>query len=205
MATYPFHVEVLLKTDKLVQAEVREAYSKIARTPELDPPFPTGRDLALNLGYPPCVLDSLPSNALEAFCGVSNVSLFAEINPQDIVLDLGCGAGLDTLIAARRAAKVIGIDFSLAMLERAQRSVQEANLSNQVTLLHCSAQGLPLLESSVDKVIVNGIFNLNPHRQNLFNELARVVRPGGAVFAAEIILKEPLPYEVLKEPTNWYS
>lgn len=193
-----------MKSSQL-EMRVRDAYTQIAQDPALDPPFPTGRVLAEDAGYPDSLLDTLPLLSVEAFCGLSNVSIFAEIGPHDIVLDVGCGAGLDTLVAAQRAAKVVGVDFSQAMLERARGAVHESGLTSKVTLLHCSAQQLPLLDSSIDTVIVNGIFNLNPHRRQLFAELARVVRPGGVVFAAEIVLKEPLPEDVLGNTKDWFS
>lgn len=188
-----------------LQAKVRTAYTQIADAPDANPPFPTGRALALDLGYPEQLLESLPAASVEAFCGVSNVSLFADIGPQSVVLDLGCGAGLDTLIAAHKAAKVIGVDFSPSMLARAGQAAREAGMSNKVTLLQCEAQRLPLPDASVDVAIVNGIFNLNPHRQEIFQELARVVRPGGQLFVAEIILHEALPDDVLQNPTSWFT
>ena len=101
---------------------------------------------------------------------------------------------MDTLIAARRAGKtgrVVGVDFSEGMLERARCAVQEAGADN-VELLLAGAEGLPLPTASVDVALVNGIFNLNPTRARIFRELARVVRPGGSVYAAEIVLASPL-------------
>src|ERR1043165_4769547 len=95
-----------------IRQEMKQAYSGIAAHPQEEPPFPTGRALAEDLGYPPDLLDTLPVTAVEAFCGVSNVSVFAEIPEGATVLDTGCGAGLDTLIAARRTGargKVIAI------------------------------------------------------------------------------------------------
>jgi ubiquinone/menaquinone biosynthesis C-methylase UbiE len=112
---------------------------------------------------------------------------------------------MDTLIAAQRGASVISVDFCPEMLGRARQAVTQAGLSSQVTLLHCAANQLPLLDSSIDTAIVNGIFNLNPHREDLFLELARVIRPGGSVFAAEIILKELLPDEIMQQPQNWFA
>lgn len=188
-----------------LQAKVLRAYTQIAEAPGENPPFPTGRALAVDLGYPEHLLDSLPRVAVEAFCGVSNVSMFAEITSENVVLDLGCGAGLDTVVAAQKAAKVIGVDFSPSMLARAAQAAREADVSHKVTLLQCEAQTLPLPDASVDVAMVNGIFNLNPHRQEIFQELARVVRPGGQLFVAEIILKEPLPSNVLENQTNWFT
>jgi ubiquinone/menaquinone biosynthesis C-methylase UbiE len=130
------------------------------------------------------------------------VSVTSSILPGDHVLDLGCGAGLDSLIAAERAqpgGRVTGIDFSAEMLARAA-STCAAN----VLWCRASAELLPLAEGSVDVALVNGIFNLNPGRSRIFAELARVVRPGGRVHAAELVLREPLP-EAEKNDANWFA
>jgi arsenite methyltransferase len=116
------------------------------------------------------------------------------------VLDLGCGAGLDSLIAARRAGlsgKVIGVDFSTAMLDRARKAAKKACIQN-ASFEQTGAECLPLSPASVDVALVNGIFNLNPERESIFRELARVLRPGGVVYAAELILGSPLPANVKK-------
>ena len=106
------------------------------------------------------------------------------------MLDLGCGSGLDTLIAAQRtgaAGRVYGVDFSSAMLERARRAAADVAPEN-VEFLQADAERIPLPDASIDVALVNGIFNLNRLRSELFRELARVVRPGGQVFGAELIL-----------------
>jgi 2-polyprenyl-3-methyl-5-hydroxy-6-metoxy-1,4-benzoquinol methylase len=170
--------------------KVREAYSSAAVTPADKHPFPVGRAFAESLGYPAPLLDSLPLIAVEAFAGVSNVSLFATIAEGAKVLDLGCGAGLDSLIAARRAApsgRVIGVDFSTPMLDRARQAAKEAAIQN-VSFEQAEAERLPLDDACIDVALVNGIFNLNPARTAIFGELARVVRRDGVVYAAELIL-----------------
>lgn len=182
--------------------QVRTAYSQIASFPAENGLFACGRSLAEDLQYPPKVLDGLPVAAVEAFCGVGNVSLYAEIRPTDVVLDVGCGAGLDSLLAARRGAKVIGVDFSSAMLQRAQFCLNEAGLYSKVTLLQAEVQSLPLLDASIDVALVNGLFNLNPFRQQAFQELARVLRPGGTVYVSELIRTEPPGSSAA---SNWFS
>jgi arsenite methyltransferase len=112
---------------------VRKAYSAAAERPAEPHPFPVGRAFAESIGYPKELLDTLPTCSVDAFAGVSNVSVYAEISAGSTILDLGCGAGLDTLISARRTGptgKIIGIDFSGSMLERARRAAQEAGLEN---------------------------------------------------------------------------
>lgn len=186
---------------------VWRAYTSVAEEPAQDHPFAVGRAFAEKLGYPPDVLDHLPAAAVEAFTGVSNVSLFAEIPVGAQVLDLGCGAGLDSLIAAGRVGptgSVIGLDFSETMLARARQSAWEAQLVN-VEFRLGDAERIPLNEATIDVALVNGIFNLNPARTTIFQELARVVRPGGRVYAAELILKEPLPQAEQASLADWFA
>lgn len=186
---------------------VRVAYSAAAETPGEEHPFPVGRWFAESVGYSAEILDSLPEDCVDAFSGVSCVSLFAEIPPESTVLDLGCGAGLDALLASRRTGpkgRVIGVDFSEAMLARARQSAAEAGIRH-VEFLEGAAERIPLDDNDVDVALVNGIFNLNPARQAIFSELARVVRPSGAVYAAELILKEPLIKEEQTSEENWFA
>jgi SAM-dependent methyltransferase len=193
--------------------QVRDAYTSAAETPAAKHPFPVGRQFAKNAGYPDDLLDSLPPVCYEAFCGASSVSVFARFPAGATVLDLGCGAGLDSLIAARTAGKVHGVDFSGEMLKRARSAASEVGAGN-VEFHEASAENLPLPDDSVDAALVNGIFNLNPARDSIFGELERVVRDGGQVFAAEIVLREPpgpLKHAVRalarlqSDPTDWFA
>jgi ubiquinone/menaquinone biosynthesis C-methylase UbiE len=186
---------------------VRQAYSAAAENPQADHPFPVGRQFAESLGYAPELLTSVPVSSVEAFSGVSNVAVFADIPVGATVLDLGCGAGLDSLTAATQVGpggRVIGVDFSRPMLARARASAAEAGLDN-VEFHQADAERLFLENACIDVALVNGIFNLNPARYLIFRELARVMRPGGAVYAAEIILREPLPPEEQASETNWFA
>lgn len=196
-----------LDSSEELREGVRAAYSAAAERPLEKHAFPVGRKFAEELGYPAHLLDSMPSCAVEAFAGVSNVSVFAEIPTGATVLDLGCGAGLDSLIASQRvgpSGRVIGIDFSDTMLDRARLAARQACADN-VEFRRSDAEHLPMVDASVDVALVNGIFNLNPTRAAIFHELARVIVPGGLVFAAELILSEPLPQEVRASPTNWFA
>ncbi len=187
--------------------KVRGAYSAAAEHPEVNHSFPVGRQFAESLGYPADLLASLPSVACDAFAGVSNVSLFAELPVGATVLDLGCGSGTDTLIAARRVGptgRVIGVDFSTTMLSRARQAVAESGVVN-VELRESEAERLPIRDGEIDVAIVNGILNLNPARDAIFRELARVVKPAGTLFAAELILSQPLPPETRVSETDWFA
>jgi len=186
---------------------VYAAYTAVAEQPEAEHPFAVGRAFAAGLGYPLELLDRLPPGSVQAFTGVSNVSIWADLPAGARVLDLGCGAGMDALIAAERVGaggSVLGVDFSPAMLARAQgaaRASRGANLQH----VQAAAEDLPLASGSIDVVLVNGLFNLNPARAAIFQELARVVQPGGSVFAAELILKEPAPAGEASHLDDWFA
>jgi arsenite methyltransferase len=190
-----------------IREGVRQAYSMAAENPQAKHPFPLGRQFAESVGYWPDILAGIPAAAVDAFTGVSNVAVFANVPPGATVLDLGCGAGLDSLIAARQVGptgKVIGVDFSEAMLRHARQAAITAGIDN-VDFHQADAENLCLDDASIDVALVNGIFNLNPARDLLFRELARVVRPGGEVYAAELILREPLLLEPQADETNWFA
>jgi SAM-dependent methyltransferase len=186
---------------------VRAAYSDAARRPADKHPFPLGRGFAESLGYSAKLLESIPAVAVEAFAGVSNVSLFAEIPTGSSVLDLGCGAGLDSLIAAHRVGpngKVMGVDFSEAMLDRARFAAREVGATN-VAFVKGDAERLPVETAAFHFALANGIFNLNPAREAIFHELARVLKPGGSAYVAELILREPLPHDIRASEANWFA
>lgn len=190
-----------------IRDKVREVYSAAANSPDSKHPFPVGRAFAESIGYPAALLDSFPPSCVNAFAGVSNVSLFAEIPAGATVLDVGCGAGLDSLIAARRSGasgKVIGVDFSTSMLDRARQAATEAGVQN-TSFEQTDAEHLPLASASVDVALINGIFNLNPSRASIFRELARVLRPSGVAYAAELILASPLPANVKQSEADWFA
>jgi arsenite methyltransferase len=190
-----------------LRESVRVAYSRAASNPSEKHPFPVGEEFALSLGYPREILDTIPHTAIEGFAGVSNVSVFASLPAGGTVVDLGCGSGLDSVIAARRVGaegRVVGIDFSEAMLGRANSSLRELGLANVIFLLSAAEQ-LPLADASVDRALVNGIFNLNPFRDEILSELARIVKPGGSVFGAELVLQAPLQETSRAGAANWFS
>ena len=196
-----------IKKEYHIRQGVQKAYSDAALHPNRKHPFPVGRRFAESIGYPAYLLDEFPSISIDVFSGVSNVSIFAEIREGSRVLDLGCGAGLDSLIASRRTGphgKVIGIDFSREMLSRAHLARVEAGLSN-ITLLQADAENLPVAKAVIDVVLINGIFNLNPHRDDIFRELARVLKQGGSVYTAELVLDKPLPPEMRDNTENWFA
>ncbi|HLB48148.1 MAG TPA: methyltransferase domain-containing protein [Anaerolineales bacterium] len=179
-------------TPGFLRAAVAEQYGRVATQPEGQHPFPVGRAFAERLGYPPDVLDSLPRSAVDAFAGISCPLSCANLQPGETVLDLGCGAGMDTILMARQvgtAGWVYGLDLSAEMLECARANIAIAGLDN-VTFYHAPAENVPLEDGSVDVVIVNGIFNLCPVKEMVADEACRVLRSSGRLLVSEIVLRE---------------
>jgi len=196
----PNHGSLQLRT------AVHNAYSAAAERPAQKHAFPVGRVLAERLGYSAELLDTLPPVAVEAFAGVSNLAVSMALATGARVLDLGCGAGLDSLILAKRVGptgRVVGIDFSEAMLARARQAAAMSDVD--VTFSRGDAERLPLDDASVDAALVNGIFNLNPARSEIFRELARVVRPDGRVYSAELVLQEAVAKPDHFSESEWFA
>lgn len=190
-----------------LEAAVREAYSAAAQSPKDEHPFPVGRKFAESIGYPAELLDKLPESAVDAFAGVANLSILAPIAGASRALDLGCGAGMDSLIAAHRVGPegfVVGLDFSAPMLERARQAAAAAGVAN-VGFCLGNAGAMPFRDGAFDLALVNGIFNLNPARELIFGELARVIRPGGLVYAAELVVGQWLPAESRANIRSWFA
>jgi arsenite methyltransferase len=189
-----------------LRGAVHHAYSAAAERPTQKHAFPVGRLLAERLGYPAGVLDTLPPECVEAFAGVSNLAVSAAIPADAHVLDLGCGAGLDSLILARRlggTGRVVGIDFSEAMLLRARTAAAAYGVNG--TFCQADAERLPLDTASIDVAFVNGLFNLNPARAEIFRELARVVRANGHVYVAELVLQEAVSKPDHFTEAEWFA
>lgn len=202
-----FSLSDLRDDPEKLRREVRESYSRAATNPEARHPFPCGKDFALRLGYPQFLLATLPARTTASFVGVANVSVFAWLPVGASVLDIGCGAGLDALVSARRVGptgQVIGLDFSYEMLKVARDSAIEKCFAN-LKFICGEAERLPLPDRSVDVVLVNGIFNLNADRAAVFKEIGRVTRPGGMVYAAELVLTGPLPKKRIRHAEDWFS
>ncbi len=176
-----------------IRAAVAAEYGHVVSQPGTPLPFPVGRAFAESLGYPPDLLDSLPARAVSGFAGVSYPLRHAALQPGEEVLDLGCGAGMDSLIAARQVAprgRVHGLDLSVEMLACAQQNAVTAGIDNMVFHL-APAEEIPLPDRSVDVVTVNGIFNLCPTKEPVMAEVHRVLRPGGRLVVSEIVVHEP--------------
>ena len=186
---------------------VRLVYSDLANHPEKEFHFPTGRATCLFLGYTPQQLDAVPAGAVEAFAGVGCPFLAGAIRPGDTVLDVGAGAGTDTLIAAGLtgpSGRVYGLDMTRAMRERLASNVRLMGIDH-VEVLPGNAEEIPLPDASVDVITSNGVINLVPDKPQAIAELFRVLRPGGRVQIADIVIgaQEGMLAEVRDNPRLW--
>ncbi|MFL6063524.1 MAG: methyltransferase domain-containing protein [Friedmanniella sp.] len=183
MSTTAVDVDVL-------RSEIRRTYTDVSTEQDVEFVFPTGRRWARALGYPEPELSRVPDATVESFAGVANHWLLGRVHTGEVVLDVGCGAGTDLLIAAQmtgRAGGAIGVDMTPAMLERAGASVREMGLEN-VELHEALVERLPLEDASVDVVISNGVIDLVPDKDAVFDEIDRVLRPGGRVQLADVVI-----------------
>ena len=174
----------------VLRDEIKKTYTDVSTDADQDFIFPTGRAWAEELGYPQPELSQVPEPSVESFAGVANHWALGRIDPGSVVLDLGCGAGTDLLIAAQmtgRAGRVIGVDMTPSMLERTRASAQEMGLGN-VELHESLIESLPLEDGSVDVVISNGVIDLVPDKDAVFDEIDRVLRPGGRLQVADVII-----------------
>lgn len=190
-----------------IETLVREAYSAVAEDPAGRHPFPVGRAFAESLGYPAPLLDRLPPASVAVFTGVSRVAPLADLAEGSVVLDVGCGAGLDALLAAGKvgpAGTVLAMDSSDAMLKRARAAARETGASN-VAIHGADARELPLESGSVDAAMINGLLNLNPGRERILSELVRVLKPGGSLWLAELILKTPGAGDSTFDADSWFA
>jgi SAM-dependent methyltransferase len=156
--------------------------------------------------YSPEELATVPPQAVDRALGVANHLPFAAIQPGDNILDIGCGGGIDTILAARQAGpegRVVALDFLPEMLERTGRAVLAAGLDN-VELLEGAMEAIPLPDGSVDLVISNGVINLSARKSRVFAECARVLRPGGRFCVSDLCVEQDdLPPEILTQPAAW--
>jgi arsenite methyltransferase len=188
----------------LLREEIRRTYSDVSTAQDQEFIFPTGRTWARELGYPDPELAGVPDATVESFAGVANHWTLGRIEPGLVVLDLGCGAGTDVLIAAQMvgpAGRVIGVDMTPTMLERASASAREMGLANVV---HESLiEALPLEDASVDVVISNGVIDLVPDKDAVFSEIDRVLRPGGRLQLADVVIHTEVSEDARERIDLW--
>jgi SAM-dependent methyltransferase len=194
----PVDVEVL-------RDEIRRTYTDVSIDQDQQFIFPTGRAWAQELGYPEAQLERVPDATVESFAGVANHWALGRIEPGAVVLDLGCGAGTDLLIAAQMtgpAGRAIGVDMTAAMLDRARESADAMGLDN-VELHEALIEALPLADASVDAVISNGVIDLVPDKDAVLDEIDRVLRPGGRLQLADVVIHHEVSEDARRRIDLW--
>ena len=189
----------------VLRGEIRKTYTEVAAEQDKDFIFPTGRGWAEDLGYPRPELARIPDPSVASFAGVANPFSLGRIEPGRTVLDLGCGAGTDLLIAAQMAGpagRVIGVDMTPTMLRRARDSAAAMGLTN-VELHESLIETLPLPDGCVDVVISNGVIDLVPDKDAVFSEVDRVLRPGGRLQLAHVIIHTKVSEDARKRIDLW--
>jgi arsenite methyltransferase len=198
---------VVITDDKrdIILGAVRRMYTDLAREPSRGFHFPTGRSACEFEGYDPELLDRVPAEALASFAGVNCPFRAEVIKPGQVVLDIGSGSGTDTLIASLLVGpegEVIGLDMTRAMRERLEANARKMGAAN-VRVLEGNAEEIPLPDASVDVVTTNGVLNLVPDKARAVTEIARVLRPGGAVQVSDIVLSETPSEACRSQPELW--
>jgi arsenite methyltransferase len=190
----------------VLRAEISAMYGRVASQPEGDFHFHRGPAYAAGfLGYDSAELSALPPDAAASFAGIGNPLAIGEIQAGETVVDIGCGAGMDLLLAARRAGPkghAIGVDMTDAMIERARKSAFECGL-HQVEIRKGDATALPVSDGSVDVIISNGVLNLVPEKERAFAEIVRVLKPGGRLHLADIALDVELSEDIRSNIDLW--
>jgi arsenite methyltransferase len=188
----------------LLKSEIKKTYASVSQEPEKDFVFPTGRAWAEDLDYPP-ELAQVPESAVESFAGVANPFSLGRLEPGERVLDLGCGAGTDSIVAALMVGgegSVTGIDMTPEMLAKARGAASEAGLGN-VTFVDGEAERLPFDDESFDVLISNGVIDLILDKDAVFAEIYRVLVPGGRIQVADVTIQRPVSEEGKRNIDLW--
>ena len=180
----------------LLKSEIKKTYALVSTEPERDYVFPNGRPWAEDLGYPE-ELANVPESAVQSFAGVANPFSLGRLAPGERVLDLGSGAGTDSLVAAQMVGpegSVTGVDMTPEMLAKARAAAAEMGATN-VEFVEAEAERLPFADENFDAVISNGVIDLIPDKDAVFSELSRVLVPGGRLQIADVTIQKPVSEE----------
>ena len=184
---------------------IREEYAEVAANPEKGFHFHTGRPLARMLEYADEWLEGLPESSIGSFAGTGNPFSLGELRPGERVVDVGCGAGIDSLIAAKKVGpngRVIGVDMTPSMLKKARQGAKEAGLKN-VEFREGYAEELPIVDGWAEVVISNGVLNLMPDKSAALEEMSRVLKPNGRLQIGDILVQKAVPESAKRKIDLW--
>jgi arsenite methyltransferase len=190
----------------VLRDEIQKTYTEVSTQPGEDFIFPTGRGWAEDLGYPQPELSKVPDASVDSFAGVANPHVLGRIEEGATVLDLGCGAGTDLLVAAQMvgpSGHVIGVDMTPAMLSLAMASAREMGIADRIELHEALIESLPLPDEEVDIVISNGVIDLVPDKDAVFAEIDRVLKPGGRLQIADVVIHTEVSEDARKRIDLW--
>lgn len=197
-------IQVAPEVDVL-RREIQEKYTEVANSPELEFHFHHGRPLAKILEYADELLEDMSEEAVESFAGVGNPFSVGKIELGETVLDIGSGSGFDSMIAAKMVGpegKVIGVDMTDAMLKKSRSTAKSLGLG-QLEFKKGFAEDLPVPDASVDVVISNGVLNLTPDKYASFEEVFRVLRPGGRLYISDVVVYKEMSDEIKEDVDLW--
>ncbi|NJD56151.1 MAG: methyltransferase domain-containing protein [Nitrospirae bacterium] len=200
-----FHADTSLQDSEGIRRVIREKYAEVAISAKDKFSYPTGKIGAETLGYDFYLIQQAPSNLLESFCGVGNPFSLGEIRPGARVLDFGCGAGFDLYVSGHLVGDsglVCGVDLTREMIDRTMENLNGAGVTNY-ELKQIDAEEIPYPENFFDVVISNGVINLSPFKLACFREIYRILKPGGRVQFADVVLEQDLPAEMKDSLEAW--
>jgi SAM-dependent methyltransferase len=184
---------------------IRVEYAAVAKNPDGGFHFHTGRALTRIVGYQPAWLEGIPETAVASFAGTGNPFSLGVLQTGERVVDVGCGAGIDSLIAARMVGddgQVVGVDMTLGMLDRAKRAAAEMGATS-VEFREGYMEALPVPDGWADVVISNGVLNLTPDKAKALGEMARVLKPTGRLQIGDITIDKPVPEAAKQKIDLW--
>jgi SAM-dependent methyltransferase len=199
--------KLTIEDRKRIKDSIHQKYAKVSDSPEGLFRYPTGRAGLEALNYDPEIIQALPEAAVASYCGVGNPFTLGPVHEGESVLDIGCGCGVDTLIAAIMVGptgKAVGIDLVPEMLASARENLRRTSFNN-VTFLEISAEDLPFPDESFDVVLSNGVFNLIPDKAKALAEVFRVLKPRGRLMMADQILTGALPDDPKTKVDSWFK
>jgi arsenite methyltransferase len=190
---------------EVLRGAIQEEYAEVAANPQKGFHFHTGRPLASMLEYADEWLEGIPESSIESFAGTGNPFSLGELHPGERVVDVGCGAGIDSLIAAKMVGlqgRVTGVDMTPSMLEKARRAAEQTGLAN-VEFREGYAEALPVEDGWADVVISNGVLNLMPDKSAALEEMSRVLKPNGRLQIGDILVQKAVPESAKRKIELW--
>lgn len=188
-----------------IRNAIKNKYAKVSISADGKFQYPTGKDGANALRYDPAIIKNAPPRLLQSFCGVGNPFSLGNIKHGDIVLDFGSGAGFDLFVASilvGDSGRVCGVDLTDQMIERSQKNLTDAKITN-LEIKKVDSENIPYADATFDVVISNGVINLSPCKNKLFEEIYRVLKPGGNLQFADVILDKEMPSHLSESPEAW--